>query len=469
MTPSSYLASLLPDPPAQILALDWRKAAGTLSDLGHELVRIESDQEITTAGDRFDAVLWNGESTREEVGGIVDRLSALLAEDGQVIVIMTLPADLPETTRHRGSMPTSAQTRLREIVRCLSEGGFAIRQDRELRDDEPGWKILVARRDPFTIRSYRTGDEAAILRLFTTSFGVEREQSHWRWKYTTNPHGAGKISLALKSDGVLVAHYAGYPIPIWHHGQDFLALQVGDTMTDPAVRDTGRGKSSLLARTVRHFFSLHRDGTFGFYFGFNTGPIQRFCQWFLGGSRASAVRFFARDLELAPDWSRAGYRVERVDAVGPAWDRFFRRVAPSYGFLVRRDARYLDWRYLQCPDTRYVVLAARHWGRLVGWSVFRRKETFIQWGDALFHPRHAAAAEPILAAALAQPELTGAERIHAWFPHQPEWWSDQVEELGFRTEDEPDGLGMVALGDAETEAYAQLEQMYYTMGDGDLF
>ena len=181
------------------------------------------------------------------------------------------------------------------------------------------------------------------------------------------------------------------------------------------------------------------------------------------------MRYLARDLAPAPEGSARGYRVERVERTDGAWDRFFRRVAPAYGFLARRDAEYLDWRYLRCPDTRYVLLAARRWGRLVGWSVFRRRGDDALWGDALFDPRHARAAEPILAAALAEPELAGATRMAAWFPERPRWWSGRLAGLGLAARPEPQQLGMVALADAEPEALARLGELYYTMGDGDLF
>ncbi len=475
-----HLATLLPDGPARVLLLGWPE---TFADgvEGTEVHRVAGVAELAPETPPFDAVLWRGDGS-ENAREAVARLRRLLDDGGRLIVVMPLPADAVAASRRQGSLPSHHEDRLRQIVRHLSEDGFAIRKDQDLcsDDDSQVWKVLVARPDPFSIRSYRDGDQDAILRLFRASFHVERHPDHWRWKYAENPYGACKISLAADGAGVrppeggqtgqLAAHYGGYPIPFWRQGRSFLALQIGDTMTDPAVRNAGRGKAGLLARTVRHFFSVHRDGSFGLYYGFNTGPIQRFCRWFIGGSQDRPVRYLARDLEPVPDWrAGGGYRVERIETVGPAWDRFFRRVAPRYRFLVRRDAQYLDWRYLGCPDTEYLIFAARRFRRLVGWSVFRRRGDAVAWGDALFHPRHVRAAEPILAAALAAPELAGARRIEGWFADNPPWWSERLGELGFSVRPEPQGLGMIALPDAEPEAFDELGKMYVTMGDGDLF
>ena len=451
------LDALLPRAPARVLLLG-ELDSGCKLDAGHEFVRAEETP-------RVDAVLWHAQNPDVDAGAAVARLCQQLSDDGRVIVVAPQPEDAPAVSRRQGSLPSRHQTRLREIVWRLSEAGFAIRKDQ----NEAGWKILVARRDPFVVRSYRVGDEAAIQSLFRTSFHLDRGLDHWRWKYADNPWGGPKISLAAASHGQLVAHYGGYPLPIWRDRRTFLAFQIGDTMTDPEVRDAGRGKASLLARTVRHFFSVHRDGTFGIFYGFNTGPIQRFCRWFIGGSQDRPVRYLVRDLEPAPAWKSKGYRIERVEAVGPAWDRLFRRVASSYRFLVRRDARYLDWRYLKRPDARYVILAARRFGRLVGWSVFLRRDDHLAWGDALFDPRHGQAAEPILAAALAEPDLAGARRIDAWFSGGPPSWDEQLVKLGFVARPEPQGLGMIALADTEPEAFDRLSEMYTTMGDGDLF
>ncbi len=484
---SSHLANLLPAAPARVLLLG-SGPTGELNDAGHELVRVE---EAETAP--FDAAVWHGEDPDVDAGAAVARLCRLLSDDGRVIVVASIPLDAPVLSRRQGSLPSRHQARLREIVRRLSEAGFAVRKDQDLRPEPAaggaGWKILVARRDPYAVRSYAEGDEEAIQQLFRDCFHADRGLDHWRWKYADNPWGGPTISLAAAADGSLAAHYGGYPLPVWRQDDDgrrtFLAFQIGDTMTHPEVRDAGRGKASLLARTVRHFFSVHRDGTFGFFYGFNTGPIQRFCRWFIGGSQDRPVRYLARDLDPAPKsprrganatrWGSGGYRIERIETVGPAWDRLFRRAAPSYRFLIRRDAQYVDWRYRARPDVRYVILAARRFGRLVGWSVFLRRADpdgsghHIAWGDALFHPRHLRAAEPILATALADPDLAGAKRIDAWFSGGPPRWDEQLAQLGFVTRPEPQGLGMIALADTEPEAFDRLGEMYTTMGDGDLF
>ena len=392
-----------------------------------------------------------------------------------IAVPMAASGDGPDAS----SLPPTRQWTLRHLVQGLSESGFAILRDVPFKSttsssDAAPWQLLACRVDPFHIRPYQDGDEAAILELFPTCFHVQRGRDHWQWKYRDNPFGDTAISLAMSEQKELGAHYAGYAMPFYFaldgNPRNFPALQMGDTMTNPVFRGAGQRRSGLLARTVRHFFALRRGGPYGFFYGFNTGPIQRFCRWFIGGSQVEPVGYWRFEGAATPaPWNAHGYRVEAAPYAGSQFDRLFRQAAPHYGFLVRRDSDYLKWRYFDCPDTDYTLLAIRRWRRLVGWGVFRRQDDRILWGDALVHPRHLRAIGPLLSAAVN--ELGDGDRlpIEAWFSRGPSWWVEHLAALGFERGPHPQGLGFMTLPDGEPEATQRLPELYYCMGDGDLF
>ena len=406
----------------------------------------------------FPFIIWRVRSGAVPVADL-RQVRNWLRRDGRLLVLADTSGDRDASER--------------KWVRSLAESGFVVLRQDGVQIEGTTVLGLMARRDPYLVRSYRDGDDEAIAALFESSFRVERRPEHWHWKYHGGPWGGRLVSLALTQEGELASHYSGYPVPFWIDdgsptGRNFLGLQMGDTMTHPDHRSAGRGTASLLARTVRHFFAIHRRGALGFYYGFNTGAIRRFCDWFIGGSEAESVRYRVRTTDASfPDPGE--YRVERLDDVTRELDTLFQRAAPAYGFLVRRDAEYLRWRYVDCPDGGFVVLAARHGDLLVGWSVFRRRDDTVVWGDALFEPRHVGAAGAILAAALRQAELADGAAVEGWFPDRPAFWDHELARLGFEVRPEKNGLTLVFLPDTEPDIGRQLQRLYYTMGDGDLF
>lgn len=388
---------------------------------------------------------------------------ALLREKGRLIVGKRTDAGAPATNSS-------------ELVVVLSEAGFVVLPAKaHSGGGDPQW--LVARRDDYVVREYRPGDEFQILAIFQGSFFVQRSRERWRWEYQDNPYGNLHISAAFAGDGQLVAHYAGYPVRFWCGGErmPLAALQIGDTMTLPAVRSVGRGPTSLLARTARHFYARYCEGRVAFNYGFNTGNIQRFSMSFVGARRLEDLPYHrlalpAPRLAVASGLLArfAGWRESRVDEFDERWDALFARIAPAYGMLIERDATYLDWRYRRCPGTDYFIAACERRGRLAGWAVFRRREERVQWVDALIDPAQPQAIARLLAFALAAPENRGVRAVEAWISARPAWWRPLFTELGFVAEPEPNALGMVFVPFAIDPEDEMRRSLFYMMGDSDL-
>ena len=451
------VCALLPAGSSRVLASGDSALESAARAAGHRVVGDLASG--SAAGDSLDAAVL-ASSTGEIHAEVLGELHAALVERGSLIVVA----------------PASAR---RVLVVALSEAGFVVAAVEAAGDAA----LLQGRRDDFRVRSYRDGDASAILGLFHRVFHPNRGFDHLRWKYLEAPYGSRRISLALDAHDQLAAHYAGYPVPL-HDAlaeppRDLVALHVGDTMTAPEARAIGRGETSLLGRTVRHFYAAYCEEQVAFNYGFNRGNIQKFSLRFVRAERAEDVGFRVRDLATSPlakpsrprlAWS--GLTVDELtsrDAVGDEWDAFFHRVAPAYGLLVRRDAAYVRWRYLECPDTRFRLFAARRRGRLAGWGVFRVDGEALVWGDALFERDSEHAVEALLAAAVAA--SGGAlNRIEGWFPDRPKWWTAVLARRGFRRLPHPQELALmvVPFADAAT-ARSLASRLYYTQGDSDLF
>lgn len=334
----------------------------------------------------------------------------------------------------------------------------------------------------FLIRGYNPGDEQKINDMFNEVFGQNRELAHWYWKYRDNPYGSHIISLAEAADGTLAAHYAGYPMKVTFFPsfgsapEESIAYHVGDKMTRKQFREIGRGRTSILARTVEHFFSTFCRDKVPFYIGFLTHHSLRFGVLFLNYETVEPISFRTLDAAALSGLksrtireSMTGVRVEEVTDFDERWTSFFSEAAPHYGFLFRRDQAYLKWRYHGRPDRNYLVLAVTRRRRLAGWSVFYREGNRLIWGDALFHPRNGECVRSLFGYLRRHPLFAGIESIVCWFSPRPQWWDIILTSLGFRLTDEPNNLQFAAVPFTDRNALERLRHFYYTMGDSDLF
>jgi hypothetical protein len=392
------------------------------------------------------------------------------APDQVAAVLAQMRAHLAPEGRLLWAGPPAESRTLRV---ALPEAGFVVRT----REGPEGFEILVARPDSFVIRAYRNGDEDQILPLFEESFSLSRSRERWAWEYRQNPLGGDRISQAFDPKGVLVAHYAGYPVNFCRRAENGIdrleALQIGDTMTAREVRHIGRGPTSLLGRTVSHFYARFCEGRVAFNYGFNTANIQRFSMLFVRAKKVEPVAFVARD--LGRPWPRGRlrerffprFRVERLERFDDRCDVLFARVVDSYGLLVERGRRYLSWRYDAHPEGSYLTYGVFRREQFVGWGVFRRNGERLIWGDALFDPLHPEAVGNLLARVCAdEPE---ARTLEGWFPPRPDWWAEILASLGFERRLEPDDLGLMVVPFSWDPEEDFRRRLYYTKGDGDLF
>ena len=247
-------------------------------------------------------------------------------------------------------------------------------------------------------------------------------------------------------------------------------------MTRPEFRSAGLGKTSVLGRITDYFHHQFCMGRIPFMYGFVAGNHRKFGERFLHYRYMADIPYLVLDLAQReiqnPGRIRrmlSGVRIEEIQNVTPDFDLFYKKAAKDYGLLVKRDAAYLKWRYVDCPDGGHRFFVVKRFGQLVGWSVFKQQGTVLVWGDALFRKDHLQWVEPLLSE-VARNRLQSAHRIEGWFSKSPRWWFDMLLDMGFHIRAEPHGLvGGVTLFDPSVSLDFVEENLYYTMGDSDLF
>jgi len=330
-----------------------------------------------------------------------------------------------------------------------------------------------------TIREYRPGDEQAILEGFRAAFHHDRSLSHWRWKFLGNPYGGPFIAMALAGDE-LACHYSAYPVRLLTDRGEVGTMQVGDTFTNPRYRSLGHGRSNLLTQTVAYFHSAYCEGKVDFFYGFNTGRIQKLGRLFLRYEPIAPVFEYQKVLPAdsdprgrSPAWPGwlSGIRTEIASYSGPWANRLAAEAAPGYGMLVKRDQAYLQWRYDHNPDTDYRFFLLKRRGAVRGMLVFKVSGDVLEVGDALCEKGEARTLiRRFDAYARELARARQISRIEGWFSDYPSWWSEALRAEGYLRVRERNELDLCATFFSERFGASDLASaFYFTKGDSDLF
>jgi GNAT superfamily N-acetyltransferase len=295
---------------------------------------------------------------------------------------------------------------------------------------------------PITVERRRADDADELLRLYGEVFGqklTESSRRRWRWQYTQNPATAPEgpeIWVAREEDRVL-GQYASMPVHLWWAGREVRASWGMDVFLRPEARGKGIGASlfttwsdhvevalglGLTPSSYGLFKKLHYD---------DVGPVP-FFQKILDPT-AVATRRLGRRLGAlagpllrlglavaAPERARrtTGIRVHPVAAFGGEYDTLWERCRAGYAMSVRRDARYLNWKYVACPSRAYAFHEARRGEALAGFAVSRHEDLRgIRLGwliDVFAEPSDHEAKDALIDAVLAAFRKAGVARAQAF-------------------------------------------------------
>ena len=286
-----------------------------------------------------------------------------------------------------------------------------------------------------TIRWYRPGDEHAILRTFNLVFRevcgpsyVDRTMEQWQWAYAHNPAGH-RISLAVADDGTIASQYAGMPFVHDTPWGEQRFVHCVDSMTHPAFR-SGLQTKSLFVETCMPFWAHCITIGDALFYGFPVDAAFRIGQRYLKYVMMTVVDYLIRDGAAGALPVANGLDVAKVDPVPADVGGLYETVRAEKRCLLRRDYRYLHWRYVQNPQRGdYEMWTVRRAGRLAGFMVLKPgsglapdSATIADW---LVPEADPAAADALLAAAVRRQGDEKKQRLIAVFPS----WSHEYRHL----------------------------------------
>lgn len=295
---------------------------------------------------------------------------------------------------------------------------------------------------PVTIERRRRDDEAEVFRLYGEVFGgalTESSRRRWRWQYAENPATSAEgpeIWVAREGEQVL-GQYASMPVRLWWAGREVRSSWGMDVFLRPEARGKGIGARlfttwsdhvevalglGLTPSSYGLFKKLHYD---------DVGPVP-FFQKILDPAAVARRRLGAALSALAgpllrlglaaaaPERARTAYgvRVRPITSFGAEYDTLWEACHAGYAMCVRRDAEYLNWKYVACPTRAYTFHEARRGEALAGFAVSRHQDfggIRLGWViDVFAEPSDHETKDALLGAVLASFREAGVARAQAF-------------------------------------------------------
>ena len=207
----------------------------------------------------------------------------------------------------------------------------------------------------FSIESYEAAHREAYLGLMREAWGASAMSGEvFDWWFHGNPAGSLMSVALIGGDVVGVASHSLARLQIG--GNERLAQYSVHAVTSERARGLG-----LFRALERHHEERGRELDSSCVLAFASAPTRPLFLGPLGWNQidrrrvwgrvlrgAAARRLYRRGVPSSPS-TAAGSGVERLERFGPAQEEAYRAVAPTLRNHLIRDARYLQWRYLDSP------------------------------------------------------------------------------------------------------------------------
>jgi len=266
---------------------------------------------------------------------------------------------------------------------------------------------------PFTwlVRDYQEGDEEQIFELVKAVQGEgvpekERWLKGWVWMFVDNPDNTSIIWLAER-DGKIVGQYPAIIETLKVEDKIIKGAQLIDTMTHPQYRRQG-----ICSTLGKKALNKMEKGGVQFVYCFPTQevyPLHIKSGWLDVCTFQVMVKplnlknilrkYFVRNKLLLNIFTAGGNliiktffmskkvpeeRMSKIREITSFDDRingFWNKISRNYNIIRIRDKKYLNWRYVDVPNTNYAIYIAEEEDEICGYIVLGcRDENSLTWG-----------------------------------------------------------------------------------------
>jgi SAM-dependent methyltransferase len=239
---------------------------------------------------------------------------------------------------------------------------------------------------------YRPDDRRAVDALYRRVFGndaAEASRLRWEWQYRRNPNNPGgtPVIWVAREGRTIVGQYATMPVRLRVGGDEVDGSWGMDVMVAPERQRQGIGE--VLFRT----WDRNVGAALGLGLSDSSHRLFRKLRWHEAGPVPCLVKPLTRRALKRGEWPEPVNRlvsavtlpairviarsrpmqgeVAPVDRFSHDFTEVWDRLADRFAFAVRRDASYLNWKYVEAPHVRYHIAVLRRDGRVEGYVVYR--------------------------------------------------------------------------------------------------
>jgi hypothetical protein len=313
----------------------------------------------------------------------------------------------------------------------------------------------------FIIRDYRKGDEHEITSLFREVFGKEMTLDQWNWKYAVP--GRGRIYSKVVEDMShnMIGHAGAVPLRGKFRNKPMPFFQIADVMVHPAARGF-LGRQSVFGKMIKVLFEdLGCEFPDIFCYGF---PGRR---PYILGERIGVYDTIERGVDClkSPGLLKTSFfcrplRIEPVKWNDERLDQLWESVSEELQLSVIRDRDYLLWRYADNPYFSYQLLGFCHSERLMGWAVVREAEEEVFVVDLLTKESRFVRSLRTLEKLFL---FLKKKQMRLWLS---EVWRKKLNGYGLQ---EAEAVVTNMIWRLPLETLSVRQNLYYTMGDADIF
>jgi hypothetical protein len=244
------------------------------------------------------------------------------------------------------------------------------------------------------IDRFRPEDRRGVDTLYRRTRGADAAEANrlrWDWQHRRNPYNAtGQPGIWVAREGpTVVGHCPTLPVRLSLKG-----LEVDGAWGTGAIvvpeRERQRLDEALVRTWDRNNGAVLTLGVSG-----ETRQLLDTLHWPPAHIVPCLVKPLTRRAVRLPNWPTSINRLisaltlpvvqivsrsrplraecEPIRRFDSSFTALWERLAPKFDLAVRRDAAYLNWRYIEPPHVRYSVVALKRQGELHGYAVYRHR------------------------------------------------------------------------------------------------